>query len=264
MNRILKRNIRLKQSGKKAFVAYITAGFPNIKVTEQLVSTLEKSGVDFIELGMPFSDPIADGPTIQYASAWALKKGMNLVKYLKLIRRLRKKTQLPLIMMTYYNPIFKFGLKRFAQAAANSGIDGVIVPDLPPEEAVDLKRNLQAKKISLIFLLAPTSDIKRIKKIVRLSSGFIYYVSLTGVTGTRGKLPSDLIKKVRLIKQHSRIPIYVGFGISSPKQVKYISQFADGVIIGSAIIKIIQTKYGKKGFLRNIERFIVNLNRTTY
>jgi len=264
MNRILKRNIKLKQSGKKAFVAYITAGFPNIKVTEQLVSTLEKSGVDFIELGMPFSDPIADGPTIQYASAQALKKGMNLLKYLKLIQRLRKKTRLPLIMMTYYNPVFKFGLNRFAQAAAKSGIDGVIVPDLPPEEAIDLKRNLQAKKISLIFLLAPTSDIKRIKKIARLSSGFIYYVSLTGVTGARSKLPRDLTRKVRLIKKHSRIPIYVGFGISGPQQVKYISQFADGVIIGSAIIKIIQSKYGKKGFLRIIERFIASLNRMTY
>ncbi len=263
MNRIKQKINLLEKKNKKALIVYITAGFPDLKTTEKLVMMLEKNGVDFIELGMPFSDPIADGPTIQQSSCTALEKGMNMRKFFSLVAKLRKKTQVPLIMMSYYNPIFKYGLKRFAQAAKKCALDGVIVPDLPPEEANDLKRQLKPPRVSLVYLISPVTKKRRIRKIAGLSSTFLYYVSLTGVTGARHKLPSDLIKNVRRIKQSTSIPVYVGFGISTPAQVKNIVQVADGVIIGSAIIKIFQKDYAQKKAFKKIADFITSLNRVT-
>ncbi|MBI4845721.1 MAG: tryptophan synthase subunit alpha [Candidatus Omnitrophica bacterium] len=261
MNRITKKNLFLKKYGKKAFVSYITAGFPDLSTTEKLVEILEENGVDIVELGMPFSDPIADGPTIQYASSQALEKGINLGKFFKLIRKIRKKSEIPLIMMSYYNPILQFGLKRFAHQAALAGLDGVIVPDMPPEEAKPLNAELSEKNLFLIFLVSPVTEEHRIKKIARESKGFIYYVSLTGVTGMRDNIADDLAQKIKLIKKTSTLPVYVGFGISNPEQAKFVLKYADGVIFGSAIIKQIQKNYGKKNFLQKIAGFIKNFTR---
>ncbi|MFH2139089.1 MAG: tryptophan synthase subunit alpha [Candidatus Omnitrophota bacterium] len=261
MNRIDAKNALLKKNKKKAFVAYITAGFPNTAVTEKLIPVLEKNGADFIELGMPFSDPIADGPTIQKSSYIALKNGMTMNKFFRLVRNVRKKSQVPLIMMTYYNLIYNYGFKRFAEIARKSGLDGVIVPDLPIEEAQDLNENLRSEKISLIFLISPVTEKSRMKKISKVSEGFIYYVSLTGVTGVRDKLPDDLVENVRLIKNVTKKPVYVGFGVSTSEQVKQVSETADGVIVGSAIIKAITENYGKKDFLKKVGRFIAALSK---
>ncbi|MCP4649907.1 MAG: tryptophan synthase subunit alpha [PVC group bacterium] len=263
MNRIAVKNNHLQQIQKKAFVVYITAGFPNIKTTEQLIPVLEKNGVDFIELGMPFSDPIADGPTIQKSSYTALQKGMNLEKFFKLVCSIRKKSNIPLIMMTYYNPIYNYGIKRFAKIAHQSGLDGVIVPDLPIEEASELNQCLKQFDIANIFLVSPVTPKKRIRKIAALSSGFIYYVSLTGVTGVRDKLPSDLVQNIKKIKSVTKKPVFVGFGVSKPKQIKNIDRAASGVIVGSAIIKSIATHYGTKNFLKKIGKFVASLSIVT-
>lgn len=264
MNRIIQKWLQLKKINKKAFVVYITAGFPDISTTEKIVYALEKGGVDFIELGMPFSDPIADGPTIQYSSAVALDKGMSVQRYLQLIRRLRRRTRLPLIMMSYYNPIFKFGTKNFTKQATSAGLDGVIIPDLPPEEAQEFNRILNAQNISQIFLISPVTEQHRIKKITKISSGFVYYVSLTGVTGVRKRLASDLRRQIRKVKLLSRLPVFVGFGVSTPEQVSEITKVADGVIVGSVIIKIIQKNFGKRNLYTKISAFIKSMNKMTY
>ncbi len=255
-NRIIEKNKNLDISKKKAFVAYISAGFPDLKTTIELVEILTRNKVDFIELGMPFSDPVADGPVIQRSSALALKKGMNMIKYLRLIKTLRKKTDVPLIMMSYYNPIFKYGISKFAKDASIAGLDGVIVPDLPPEESDELNKQLLKNSIFQIFLISPLTPPERIRKISRISSGFIYYVSLAGVTGTRNTLGADLSKQVRLIKKTSKTPVFVGFGVSKPEHVRKVNEVADGVIVGSAIIKIIDESINKKQIKMKIGRFI--------
>jgi len=239
MNRIDVKFRELKRRDKKAFIAYVTAGDPDIAVTEKIVLALERSGVDIVELGIPFSDPVADGPTIQAASQRALKRGANLVKIFALVRRLRNSTEIPLVFMTYYNPVLSYGIKRFFDSCRNCGVDGIIVPDLPPEEAGDLIRYARIAKVATIFLTAPTSTTIRIKKITDRCRGFVYHVSLTGVTGARSKLPSEVIEKVKQIKAVTDKPIAVGFGVSSPKEARRISGFADGVIVGSAIIKVL-------------------------
>jgi len=260
-NRIIQKNKLLKSKNKKALVAYITSGFPDIKATEKLVEILALNGADFIELGFPFSDPVADGPTIQKASALSLKKGMCWSKFFNLISRLRKKTDIPLILMSYCNPIFQLGVAKFAKKAARSGLDGVIVPDLPPEESELLYQSLKRKKICQIFLVSPVTQEKRIKTISRLSSGFIYYVSLTGVTGQRKKLPADVNTHVRKIKKQSKLPVFVGFGISTPKQAENMLKAADGIIIGSAIMNIILKNSKKTNYCKKITAFIRSIKR---
>lgn len=262
MNRLAKLNQSLKTSKKKSLVAYITAGYPNIKTIQDLVLELEASGVDIIELGMPFSDPIADGTTIQKSSFLSLANGMTMKAFFDSVAKIRKKTEVPLVIMTYYNLIFKYGLKQFAQKAKVSGLDGVIVPDLPLEESADLQKALNLENINLIFLVSPLTDEKRLKKIISVASGFIYYVSLTGVTGARKALAGDIKSKVKIIKKMSKLPVYVGFGISTPAQAKEISKIADGVIVGSAIIKKIEANYGKKDFLPQIAQLISSLRKS--
>ncbi len=242
MNRIDSVFKKLKILRKKAFIAYITAGDPDLSLSGRLALLLEKSGADIIELGIPFSDPIADGPTIQAASYRALSKKASLVKIFALVEKIRKDTEIPLVFMTYYNPVLKYGLARFFASCKRTGVDGVIVPDLPVEESGELVRLGKKTGVRTIFLVAPTSTKDRIREIVRRSSGFIYYVSSTGVTGTRKSLPSDMIKKVRLIKSMTKKPVAVGFGVSDPKQAKLIAKTADGVIVGSAIVRIIAEK----------------------
>lgn len=242
MNRIDKRFKTLKALKKKAFIAYITAGDPDLATTMRLALALEGSGVDIIELGIPFSDPLADGPTIQAASQRALKKKVTLAKIFRMSGALRGKTGIPLVFMTYFNPVLRYGVERFFKSAKTNGIDGVIIPDLPFEEAKDVVALGRKHKVATIFLVAPTSSKERIKKIEKASSGFIYYVSLTGVTGARAKLPPEVIYNVKRVKAMTRKPVAVGFGISNAAQAKDIAKVADGVIVGSAIVKIIGDK----------------------
>ncbi|MFA5059874.1 MAG: tryptophan synthase subunit alpha [Candidatus Omnitrophota bacterium] len=259
MNRIDKKFKELKIGRKKAFVAFITAGDPDLKTTEKLVLEFEKSGVDLIELGVPFSDPLADGPTIQAASFRALKKKVTLKKIFELVRCIRRKSQIPICLMGYYNPVFHFGEEKFIKEASRFGVDGVIIPDLPPEEAGRLISAAQKYNVATIFFLSPTTTKKRAEKVIRASSGFIYYVSLAGVTGTRKALPKTIIKNVRAAKQLTNKPICVGFGVSNPSQVKLIGTIADGVIVGSAIVKEIERNAGKKDLVKNVSRFVKKL-----
>lgn len=261
MNRIDKKFIELKRKNKKAFIAYLTVGYPNISTTEKLILELSKNGVDIFELGVPFSDPLADGPIIQESSAYALKQGVNLDKIFSLVKRLRMKIDNPLLIMGYLNPMLQYGEEHLARSCSSSGIDGVIIPDLPIEESKGFKNVLSKDKVHLIDFIAPTTESIRVKKIAKGAKGFIYYVSLTGVTGTRKSLPKDVMAKVRSLKRVIKLPICVGFGVSSKQQFKYISSFSDGVIMGSAIIKVIKDNLGKKNLIDKVVDFSKSVSR---
>jgi tryptophan synthase alpha chain len=264
MNRIDKKFKVLKRNGRKAFIAYITAGDPTLKATAKLVPALEKAGVDILELGIPFSDPLADGPTIQAASQRALKRGANLSGIFKMVKALRRSTDMPIALMTYFNPVFRYGLPRFIGDCAANGVDGVIIPDLPREEAAELIKLGRSKKVATIFLAAPTSTRDRIINIARDSTGFIYYVSLTGVTGARRSLPAGLAAKIRLLKSLARKPVCVGFGVSTPPQARQIAVLADGVIVGSAIVKVIEDNIGNKNLVNNVSGFARRLAKAIH
>lgn len=252
MNRIDGKFKELRNAGRKAFIAYITAGDPDIASTEKIALALEKSGVDILELGIPFSDPIADGPTIQAASYRSIKAKATLPKIFAMVKRLRNRTDMPLIFMTYYNPVLKYGLHRFFDSCRDSGVDGVIVPDLPFEESADMVRSARAFRIATVFLAAPTSTPDRLKRIAGLSKGFIYYVSLTGVTGARRDLPKDMASKIRAIKALTHKPVAAGFGVSDAEQAGTVAKIADGVIVGSALVKIIS---GNKNIVPKVSAF---------
>jgi tryptophan synthase alpha chain len=238
MNRI-ERVFKKLKNRRAAFIPFVVAGDPDLKTTEALVLKMAERGADIIELGVPFSDPLADGPTIQTASHRALKNGANLKEIFRMAERL-KGISTPLVLMTYFNPVFQHGPKSFAEDCHRNGIDGVIIPDLPPEEAGLWIQEAKSLNLDTIFLLAPTSSLERIRLASRHTRGFLYYVSVTGVTGARGKLPEELEVAIRQIKKYSRKPVAVGFGISTPDQVKEASRIADGVIVGSAIVKLIE------------------------
>jgi tryptophan synthase alpha chain len=227
----------LAKNNQKALVTFITAGDPDLGTTESLILDLERSGADLIELGVPFSDPMADGPTIQLSSERALAAGTTLPKILATVKSVRRKTQIPIILMGYYNPIFMHGIERFVADAVAAGVDGVLVVDLPPEEASDFKAVADRSGLAVIFLLTPTSDEERIRKVARLGSGFIYYVSVTGVTGARSSISETVFSDVRKIRDRVTLPVVVGFGISDPAQAGTIAAVADGVVVGSALVK---------------------------
>ena len=259
MSRIGKKFAELKDKGGKALIAYIMAGDPSIEDTERLIIELEKAGADLIELGIPFSDPLADGPTIQKAAVRALEHGVSLMDVIDLVKKVRKVSQVPIIFMSYYNPVFKYGEEQFVNDAVRAGVDGVIVPDLPPEEAGSLTGLARKKGLDTIFLLAPTSNEERIKTVCKNSTGFIYYVSLTGVTGAREGVAKDIKGMVKKIKGHTKNPVAVGFGISRPEQAKEISSWADGVIVGSAIVKVLEENIGKKTMPKKVHDFVKSL-----
>ena len=245
----------LRQRGKKAFIPYIMTGDPSLKKTEELVLLLEECGADIIELGVPFSDHLAAGPTIQMAAERAIKRGVTLRKVLGAVRRVRKKTSVPIVLMTYYNPVFKYGLESFIDDASGSGVDGLIVPDLPPEEAKDLIRLARTRDISTIFLLAPTSTDERISLISRESTGFIYYVLITGITGAGLTIDKAMIRMIKKIKSVSGKPVAVGFGVKRPEDAEIVAEIADGVIIGSSIVKMInEDEKGLKSYLKSLRR----------
>ncbi len=240
MNRIDSAFKELRRRNKKALIPFITAGYPDLAMTEKLVPVLAAHGADIVELGVPFTDPMADGPVIQQASHEALNTGVTLKKILQSVRRIRRSCDVPLCLMSYYNPVFCFGQERFVRAAAAAGVDGLIIPDLPPEEASALRRTARRAGLALIFFVAPTSSSRRRRLVAAVSSGFIYYVSLTGVTGARARLPAGLASSVAGLKALTRTPVCVGFGISRPRQVRQVQRFADGAIVGSALVKVIR------------------------
>ncbi|HNV24544.1 MAG TPA: tryptophan synthase subunit alpha [Candidatus Omnitrophota bacterium] len=259
MNRIDEKFKELKAKKKKAFIAFITAGYPDLKTTKELVLSFARVGVDIIELGVPFSDPLADGPTIQTASYKALQKGITLEKILKLVAEIREISQIPIVLMSYYNPIFYYGEKRFVECAKKCGVDGVIIPDLPPEEAKNLIVTAKKNDFSTVFFLSPTTKKPRIKNIVNASSGFIYFVSVSGVTGVRNQFSSSIKGKIIAVKKITKKPICIGFGISTPQQVKTMSQISDGVIVGSAIVSEILKHEGRKDLVRKVSFFVSQL-----
>ena len=259
MNRIERKFQELRRHDKKAFIVFITAGYPSLNITEKLVLEFDKIGVDIIELGVPFSDPLADGPIIQEASGVALKRKININEILNLVKKLRKDTNIPICLMSYYNPIFCFGEERFLREAQYAGVDGIIIPDLPPEEGRSFIRLANKFNLDIIFFLSPTSPSERIKLVSNASKGFIYYVSLTGVTGPRQNLPLNLVHNLKVIKKYTQKPVCVGFGVSKPFHVKEIYKIADGVIVGSAVIKKIKENIDKKDLVKILGRFVANL-----
>lgn len=243
-NRIAETFARLRAQGRKALIPYIMAGDPSLSETEELVCELDRAGADLVELGVPFSDPIADGPVIQKAAERALRSGASLTRILTVVRNIRVKSQVPLILMAYYNTIMAMGEETFCRQAMQSGIDGVIVPDMPPEESDILQQAADASGLVLIFLLAPTSTGPRRKAVVRRTRGFIYYVSLTGITGAKLVDLKDVKRNVDLIRTITDQPVAVGFGVATPDDAKAVAAFADGVIVGSAIVRQIADHQG--------------------
>ena len=239
MTRLTDRLADLHCRGEKALVCYVVAGDPSLDRTVDIVQALDEAGVDAIELGIPFSDPLADGPSIQAAAYRALQTGTTVPKVLETLARIREVSQIPVVLMTYFNPTLRYGVERFARDAAAAGADGIIQTDLTPEEADEWIAAARASGVDTIFLLAPTSTDDRIDVVCRLSTGFVYCVSRTGVTGARSDVPADLPALVKRVKANTAIPALVGFGISRPEHVQRISSFADGVVVGSALVDVI-------------------------
>jgi tryptophan synthase alpha chain len=240
LNRIEKCFAALRAAGEMGIVAYITAGDPSLDATLEFVLALEEAGTDVIELGVPFSDPLADGPTIQRASERALKSGASLPKILELVSRIRRSSQIPLVLFSYYNPILQMGLETFAAAASDAGVDGVLATDLSPEESVEYRRILAMHHLDTIFLCAPTSTDERLASIAACSSGFLYLVSRTGVTGAKDTLPDDLPSLLRRVRNFTTLPIAVGFGISLPGHVTLLGGLADAAVVGSSLVAEIE------------------------
>jgi tryptophan synthase alpha chain len=240
MSRISSKFEQLKREGRKALITFITAGDPDLAFTEQLVPEMAAAGADIIELGIPFSDPMADGPTIQLASERALAGGANLKSILASVKNIRKCCDVPILLMGYYNPVFAFGAEHFCNEAAAAGVDAILLVDLPPEEAGDFVRLADRNSIDFIPLLTPTSDASRIDKVKKGGSGFIYYVSVAGVTGARSSMADDIGSMVEMIRLETSLPVAVGFGISTPQQAGAVAKLADGVVVGSALVKLFE------------------------
>lgn len=238
--RISKRFVELRNAGELGMVAYITAGDPSLDATRTFVLALAEAGADLIELGVPFSDPLADGPTIQRASERALKSGTTLAGVLDLVRRIRHSSEVPLILFSYYNPILQMGLEKFAASASQAGADGVLATDLTPEESDEYRRVLHAHHLDTIFLAAPTSSDERLQKIAAATSGFLYIISRTGVTGAKDSLPDELPALLRRARHFTDLPIAVGFGISLPGHVSVLGGLADAAVVGSALVSEIE------------------------
>jgi len=250
----------LRAREERALIPYFTAGDPSLALTRRLIVEAARRGADIVELGVPFSDPLADGPVIQRATQRALlQAGVTLPRVLELARELRGETPVPLVFLTYYNPILAFGLKAFCVTAVESGVDGVIVADLPPEESGPLLAEAHAAGLDLIHLVAPTSTPERMRKIAQASTGFLYMVSLTGVTGARAQLPAELKQHLRTLRGITTKPVCVGFGIGTPEQAASVGEAADGVIVGSAIVQLVERHAGSGDLVTTIGDFIASL-----
>lgn len=244
MNRIDETFARCRKEKRAAFIPFIMAGDPTLETTFGLVEALVEGGADIIELGVPFSDPIADGPVNQRAAVRGLASGTSLAGVLELVARVRGRWEVPIVLFSYFNPVLAYGLEPFARRAAASGVDGVLCLDLPPEEAVpEFTDALSCEGLAPIFLLAPTSTPARVKQVDKLASGFVYYVSRTGVTGGEGDLPAELVKEAKSLRRKLHHPLAVGFGIATPEQAAEVGAVADGVVVGSALVRIVE-EYG--------------------
>jgi len=244
MNRIDQTFRSLRQRQQAALIPFLTAGDPDLETTLELMHAAADNGADLLELGVPFSDPSADGPVLQRSLALGLQAGASLPRVLALVSDFRRESQLPVILYGYYNPIFHYGVERFAADAQKAGVDGVLVVDLPPEEVGELLPHLRRAGIHFIFLLAPTSGPERVRKVLRHASGFIYYVSVTGVTGVRPMQSESVRPVIDDLRHHTSLPIGVGFGISTPQQAAAVGEFADAAVVGSAIMRLVDTSRG--------------------
>ena len=259
MSRIEKTFANLKQRGEAALIPFITAGDPDLATTLKIMRALERGGADCIELGIPFSDPTADGPTIQRSSERALKRPVSLPAIFGVVREFRAGSDVPVILFGYYNPIFCFGVEKFARQAAAAGADGVLCVDLPPEESGELQRWTDAAGLDVIFLLAPTSGPERVHLVARKGRGFIYYVSVTGVTGARRSMDNGVREQVARVRKVSSLPVGVGFGISTPEQAAWIAGFADAAVVGSALVERIEKAKGSNAKAKEAGTFIAQL-----
>jgi tryptophan synthase alpha chain len=261
MNRIDLLFKRLKREKKKALVPFITAGDPDLATTGDVVLGLEECGAHIIELGVPFSDPVADGPVIQASSLRALTQDICLEKILVLVEGLRQRTDIPIVLMSYFNPVYRLGLKELARQASMVGIDGFIIPDLPPEEAAEWRELAMANNLGVIFLVAPNTPPSRARFVAGKTSGFLYAVSVTGVTGKRQEIPKDLADYLRMLRGVTNKPLVVGFGISSPSHVREIGHLCDGVIVGSALIDLVSRYRDRKDGHIRMKSFIKSLSK---
>ncbi len=259
MNRIDQTFRALRERHDAALIPFFTAGDPDLDTTAELMRVAAENGADLIELGVPFSDPTADGPVLQHSADVALRAGASLPRVLELVSEFRRESQLPIILYGYFNPILHYGLERFARDAATAGIDGVLVVDLPPEEVQELLPHLERAGIHFIFLLAPTSGPDRVRKVLRHAHGFLYYVSVTGVTGVQPMLAESVRPVVERLRQSTSLPIGVGFGISTPEQAAAVSAFADAVVLGSAIMRIVDGSADRGATVSAVGAFIRRL-----
>ena len=263
MNRIAEAFARLKREGKGGFIPFITAGDPDIAATSELLVELANAGADVIELGVPFSDPLADGPTIQRASERALKNGATLSRVIDLVRQIRDAkspaNEVPIVLFSYYNPLLQYGVDRLAREAKHAGVDGILVTDLIPEEAEEFAATLKLNELNMIFLVAPTSTDDRLRKISAYASGFVYAVSRTGVTGARENLSDEAELLVARMRKFCSLPVAVGFGISNAEQVQQTLTYADAAVVGSAIVKRIEECAGRDSLVAEVGQFVRSL-----
>jgi tryptophan synthase alpha chain len=259
MNRIVAKFAQLKSAGKKAFVVYIGAGDPNLSTTQQLVVAFDQAGVDVLEIGVPFSDPLADGLVNQLAAQRGLESGTTPPKVLEMIQTVRKQSELPIVLYIYYNLIHKVGTEKFIAAAVKAGVDGLLVLDLPPEESDNYEAVMQKAGLCHIYLVAPTTPDDRIEQIVKRGSGFIYYISREGVTGMQSEIATNLAAQVAKIRSYTSLPIAVGFGISNPAQAKLVAHEADGCVVGSAIVNQIAEKGHSPDLVGQVGKFVKSL-----
>ena len=270
MSRIEKRFAALKDKGQKALITFITAGDPDLATSAELIAGLPKAGADIIEISVPFSDPMADGPTIQLANLRAFKAGIRLSKVLDMVRNFRQADQdTPIVLMGYYNPIYAFGTEKFLAAAKAAGVDGLIVVDLPPEEDSELCDPAKKHDLNFIRLVTPTTDAKRLPAVLKSASGFLYYVSIAGITGTRAANSGDVGAAIAELRKHTQLPIAIGFGISTPEQAKQMSAVADGAIVGSAIVNRIAANLdaegqAKAGLVDDVLGFVADLAKAVH
>lgn len=259
MSRLESTFAQLKKRGETALIPFITAGDPTPELTVDLVRTLANAGADIIELGVPFSDPMADGPTIQASSERALAAGTTLQKVLQIVAQARREVQIPLVLMGYYNPVFHYGIEAFARDAASAGVDALLLVDLPPEEAGEVRPAMDAAGLPLITLLAPTTPTQRMRQLADAAQGYIYYVSMTGVTGTQTVSPESIRVAVEELKTMTRIPVAVGFGITTAADARAVAEFADAVVVGSALVRIIAEQGKGSGLLPAVAAFASEL-----
>ena len=259
MSRLDETFARLRARGERALMPYFTAGDPSLADTRRLVVEAARRGADVIELGIPFSDPLADGPVVQRAGTRALAAGATVPRVLETVAALRAETDVPLVLMTYYNPMLAFGLKAFARTAVDAGVDGAIVVDMPPEESEPLASEAAAAGLDLVYMAAPTSTPARVRLIAKTSRGFIYVVSLTGVTGERKELPAELASQLEVLRGVTAMPLCVGFGISTPAQAAAVGRIADGAVVGSAIVRLVEARADSPTLVDDVGKFIAEL-----